>query len=610
MLSRPSIAIPKRNKSSLNDYDNFYSESPIWWPNVGDELQQVASPSVDNITSDKTPLKPKESELPFPFFDDEEELNKVRESFRPPVYPPKEKPKLSNLVIARRLARQGEQMPVLGDLQDVIINSEDTPLVIEEALKPGWWEWTRTKVTNAATYTYDKAKSTALYVKDNPGKTLLAAVSATTFSISAFNNALKSTWGKANALQRLHAIANFLSSFSINTIMNTFMLTTVWQRFLNMLKHTFDSPREFITTALALTVGLGGTVALSMVTLNVYQWLPAAFITAWIPVLINIVPTALLPRTLGALNILIAISNSFRSDARAQAQFADALPRINEAYLEKINKRLDKAIDELLQDRNITDPLSKDEIQEIAADLAEILTDFAKLHPDLIKDKTGCEYVSQYANMLFDITLGCLFGLTSSLTYMQKGVDGFSLIGKWAGSDLSVLSPWIKRGIGTIPGLATGMLYGSYGTKIRETTSELVVQLYNNPKEIPRALCLLLANSLAAFGPKEVAKKVIERADNISFFHDSVEGGEAFTVFNYGGGFATNGVPAIDRWCLPNKDPVHISISEIHTQLEKVNTNLVPESIAKKFKVFNDQTNKNPESEDSRVARYRSSFVV
>lgn len=559
-----------------------------------------------------------------PIFDFEEpELNQSQKISReqPTENIPEEKPTISPLIIARKLTREGKPLSTIINIDDIeagVINGEYAPLVPQQQ---GWYEWTRTKIANAAAYAYDTALSTpqyaldtaystAHYVNANKAKTFLACISATTFSLNAFNNALQDgKWGNSTYLQCTHAVANFMSSFTINTIMNTFMLSTIWERFVDMLKHTFDGPKEFLCTCISLGIGVGGMIALSMVTLDVYHWLGE--IAAWIPVIINAVPTALLPRTLGALNTTNALSNLSKADARAQAQFADALLRINDKYLHEINNELDAVLAKKFENRSLEDLLTNDEIQEIAGELATILAKFAKKHKDLIDEKTYCESTYQWALLMTDLTSGCLLGLAAYLTYMQKGFDGFSLIAKYTtGSDLTVLDDWIKRGIGVVPGLATGLLYGSYGLKIRGTLFELLTQLYHNPQEIPRALTLFIANSLAASGPQNVAAGVIKRPKNISFFHSADSGSSTFVGLNYAGGWATNGDSVFKKFCLPNKTPITLTISDIQNHASKVNDNLVNESTAAKFKLFNKKINKNPESENTKVERQRFAVVI
>ncbi|VVC75925.1 hypothetical protein AQUSIP_12260 [Aquicella siphonis] len=521
----------------------------------------------------------------------------------------------------KRLAKQRKRAAAQRDIEsalpterdsllrvsDEIINSE--PLTDDEPTEEqqGWCAWA---CSGAASFTKTLGGG-AYYVVTHP---ISVGLSVLTAAPPALNSLAMPSgespekigpewWAAMSTLVKTHSIVNSASSLGINAIMNAFFLPTAWDKFKNSITHTFDSPREFFDNVFSILFGVGGALAAAAIAYSAFLWLPAGAISASVPAVISFVVT-LASRYIGVKNVFKRIHHLFNDDAKAQADFAEALEHIKEDYLEEIQSEFDKIIERLFAHRDADTPLTNADYEQIADELTDVLTRLADAHPDLIKDKTTLEYITKYTGMLFDITFALtLVGVPSYLTFMQKGFDGVNTLAKFAGNDLSGINIWLKRLIGVIPGLASAMLYADSGTKIRTTLTQLACHLYENPKQIPAALAVLGANGFAASGPQNVAAGVLANPDNIIGLTKDTALGSTFVILNaISGGGAVNANASLTKAFLStNPDAVHVSEKDLAKHLGKVSDTLVSHRVADKFKVFMNKVNHEPDRDAVRA---------
>ncbi|MBX3708843.1 MAG: hypothetical protein KIT56_10140 [Gammaproteobacteria bacterium] len=474
---------------------------------------------------------------------------------------------------------RGEAVPFL---------SED-PLPSVEEKKSSWSTWIGNGLVRAG-------KSTGnglLYVVKHPVILLTSFITAAPPALNALANPSGQGpeeisiewWNKMSDWVRAHSILNGSASLSINAIMNAFFLPAAWGKFKTNIAHTFDSPRDFIDNTFSIVFGIGGAMAASAIAYNAFLWL--GYISASSAAFISF-SVILASRYVGVRNVLKRIYNLFNEDAAAQADFADAINHIDEAYLEEIQKKFDEIIVELFADRDHDAPLTEKDFEVIADQFVTVLQELAAAHPDLIKNKTTLEYLSKYAGVIFDFSVAItLICIPSYLTFMQKGFDGVNTLAQFGKTDLDVLDPWFKRLIGLIPGLASSMLYADSATRLRTTIVELAQHLYENPKHIPFAFLTLAANGFAASGPQNVAAGVLNNKANIIGIHPKDILGTTFIVTNALGGSIVNVNTSLNKaFMSTNKDAKHVTERDLAKHLSKVNDYLVSPATANKFKLF------------------------
>lgn len=399
-------------------------------------------------------------------------------------------------------------------------------------------------------------------------------------------------WDEMSGGTRAHSVINSASSLSINFIMNAFFLPTAWAKFTTSIKHIFDGPQQFLDNVFSIIFGLGGAVAAAAIAYNAFLWLPAGSISAAVPAGLSFVVT-LASRYIGIKNIFKRIHNLFSKDAQNQTEFAEAIEHINEQYLDQVQEKMDNILAEMFKDKALDKPLTPEEFEALAERFTQALSELAEAHPDLIKGKTTGEYITKYAGLLFDLSLAIFVaGIPASLTFTQKGFDGVSTIAKFAGNDISGMDPWLKRLIGLVPGLASGMLYTDYGTKIRGILTDLAKHLYENPKDIPFALLALAANGFSTSGPQNVAAGVLKNPDNIIFMEKDTDLGSTYVILNAVAGGIINGGSSLNKAFLStNKDAVHVDEKDLAKYLSKVNDHLMSHHVTDQFRLFLDKAN-------------------
>jgi hypothetical protein len=176
----------------------------------------------------------------------------------------------------------------------------------------------------------------------------------------------------------------------------------------------------------------------------------------------------------------------------------------------------------LLGSRTGDKPLTDHEREQLLIELSTILSRMKQGHPDLIKDTSTLEYITRYTGTLFDMVFAILIiAPPSFLTHMQKGFDGFNTISKLTTHhpfpllDNAALGVFAKCA-GAIPGLASALLYANSALDMRTILVDLTKHLYQNPRSIPFAITLLIANGFASGGMQNVAMGVAANPDNLA----------------------------------------------------------------------------------------------
>lgn len=530
--------------------------------------------------------------------------------------------------------------------------------LIPRQARQGWCAWIGTGVYN---YTVKPVVNTALYAWHHPFIAGAAAVTAATPALTALANPAGITpdklgadwWNNMNTLKRLHSLTNCGSSFTINAIMNAAFLTSFWDELVKSIGKTFDSTGDFLDNGLSIVFAAGGAIAQAAIAYNAFLWLPAGVATASVPALISFSIT-LASRYLGVKGIFRQLHHMFNEDAKTQAEFADALDHIDESYLEQLHHEFnnlvaslperrdtrrteiqaellkssdqlpDKKRKELEKELNaIADgaPVTKDEFEYIEKEIARSMTNLIQDHPDLIKDKTCLEYLGKYSFTFFKLSFAFfLIGAPYFLTFMQKGFDGVNTLSKFAGNDLVTMNAWVRRLIGFIPGLASGMMAFNQATQVWDTLVLFLKHLYAKPGDIPFAIPVTAAIGFAASSPQNVALGVLKNPDNITGFHNGNTAGTTYEVLNaLAGGGVVNGNISIKRAFLSEKPTPGtlqqpggtVQYEDMLNHVRNVDGNLVHHSTAHRFRLFLKNVPGSQVSEAEKADMQRNkSFVV
>jgi len=513
---------------------------------------------------------------------------------------------------------------------------EESPLLGSK--KQGWCSWAGSGIGHY-TYRYTVAPviNGAIYAKEHPYVSATAVLTAVTPAVNALAMVAKISpamlgkewWNNMSNLERAHSLANCVSSFSINAIMNALFLTTAWDEFKKNISHTFDGVPEFIDSVLPLLLAIGGAIAQAAIAYNSFLFLPAGVVTAAAPSFISFMVT-LASRYIGVKNIFKQIHNIFNEDAKTQAEFADALDHIDEKYLNELQHEYSKIItsipelrktaretfptefrrkltekrgyvegepltskeqqelDEALKEFADDAPISNKEYEYIENQISEILTQMLAKHPDLVKDKTTREYLTKYGLTFFKVSFAfTLVAAPYFLTFMQKGYDGVATIARFAGSDIHSISAWLKRLIGLAPGLASGALAFNSATQLPETVVNFIKHLYHTPSDIPFAIPIVVADGFSAAGPQNVALGVVQNKDNVTGFHDGKSLAQVFVDLNAGAGAIINGNAAIKKAFLSGKpNPKTVQLTDVKAHVRNVDSHLVHHDTTDSFRDF------------------------
>ncbi len=325
-------------------------------------------------------------------------------------------------------------------------------------------------------------------------------------------------WHDMSNMTRAHSVANGVSSFLINIIMNALFLPTAWKKFRTSIVHIFDSIEEFLDNSFSMILALGGALAAAAIAYNAFLWLPLGALLAIIPAGIAFTIT-IAQRYVGVKSIFRRVRNLFNKDASTQLELADVLQHIDKQYLEDIEARFQETLTTLLAGRDGTKPLTEIEFERLLVQLSSIVSEMQERHPDLIQNKTTLEYITRYTGILFDMLFALLVIVPPSfLIYMQKGFDGIDKAKELiTGSPLPSMHVLLKCLIGLDPALVNAIFYGNAALEMRTTTVETAKYLYQNPRSIAFAIPLLIANGFSSGGMQSVATGVVKDEQNL--FH-------------------------------------------------------------------------------------------
>lgn len=463
-----------------------------------------------------------------------------------------------------------------------------------DAPSPGFLSQTGSLLTG-----YAKAFGNGLLqAVKQPITTILAASTAAPPALNALSNPSGKTpdqigqtwWDEMSNLTRVHSVVNTASSFSINFVMNSFFIPTAWNKFRTSIVHIFDNPQQFFDNVFSIVLGLGGAVAAGAIAYNAFLWLPYGAYVAGVPAGLSFIVT-LASRYLGIKNIFKRIHNIFSKDAKNQSEFAEAIEHIKEDYLDELQVKLDDILADMFKAKATDKPLTPEEFEALTVRFTQALNELADAHPDLVKDKTTCEYIAKYTRILFDISLGLFIaGGPIFLTYMQKGFDGVKILAGFAGNDIDTMDVWLKRLIGLIPGTASFLFYTDYGTKISGIMTDLIKHLYENPRDIPFALAALVANGFSASGPQNVAAGVVKNENNIAFMEQGTPLASTYVILNaIGGGIINSGSSLNKAFLSTQKDAIHLDEKDLAKYLSKVDDHLMTHEITDQFRLFLDK---------------------
>ncbi len=339
------------------------------------------------------------------------------------------------------------------------------------------------------------------------------------------------------------SLANTSASLVINVIMNMLFFPLAAQSFIKNIKEFKKAPT---TNIAAILLGLGGAVGAATIAYDAFLWFPGTNMGVAIAsaaALFNF-SVYVATRYVGASKSLQRLASLLDPDHRTQQDFADKLNHLNPEYQHEMQTLFNDLRSEHLSDLPADKPLNISQIEDIVEDLATALSQMALAHPNLIQDRKLSETFVNGTLTLIDLVFAvAAIGAPAYLTFMQAGFKGVNKVSEVvSGQSLNDLNDWAKRGIGFVPGLASGLLYGISALELRTTIVETAKALYQHPTplNLVGTTILCVANALSNSSMFNVATSIVEDPHNLIFMNRGSTAANIFIGLNATAGVVVN----------------------------------------------------------------------
>lgn len=345
-------------------------------------------------------------------------------------------------------------------------------------------------------------------------------------------------WNSMSLFRQIYSVSSGISSEVVNTIMNALFIPVGWQKLRESIAGFRELPMA-IKGSIAILLSLGAAVAAGAIAYTSFAWLPVSYL-AVLPTVVSFVIT-FAGRFISVKSIFSRIRTLLSEDGRTQKLFADKLAHINEAHLDDVERRLNSIILNQFPNKNLDEPLTDAEYQEVIVAVAEMLDGLSNNEDvDLINDATTREAVLRYLGLILDITTAISIMTPTFMTYTQKGFDGVNILAdKIAGTSLNEINPFAKAAIGTLPGAPSAMFFAAAGMDFRSNMVEMFKYVYQSPRSIPAMLGLFAVNGIACNSMSSLAQSTINTPGNIFALANNAYG-TTYLTFQTIGGFITN----------------------------------------------------------------------
>lgn len=423
---------------------------------------------------------------------------------------------------------------IIDILDDTPQNLENLNAPANTAPAEGWLSWTWRKGIKPAGL-FVTALATSI---PNAVNALVAESNANPKEI------VNPAWWRSLTPGKLAlSLSNTSASLVINVIMNMLFFPLAAQSFVKNIKEFKKAPS---TNLIAILLGLGGAVGAATIAYDAFLWFPgtnAGITIASAAALFNF-SVYIATRYVGASKTLQRIASLLDPDHRTQQDFADKLQHLNPAYQHEMQTLFNELRNEHFANLPADKALNISQIEDLVEDLATALSQMALAHPQLIEDRKLSETFVNGALTLVDLVFAvAAIGTPAYLTFMQAGFKGVNKVSEvTSGQSLNDLNEWAKRGIGFIPGLASGLLYGISALELRTTIVETTKALYQHPTplHLVGTTILCVANALSNSSMFNVATSIIDDPHNLVFMKRGSTAANIFIGLNATAGVVVN----------------------------------------------------------------------
>ena len=368
-------------------------------------------------------------------------------------------------------------------------------------------------------------------------------------------------WNAMSLFRQIYSVSSGISSEVVNTVMNALFIPVAWQK----LRESLAGFRKLSTAtqgSIAILLSLGAAVAAGAIAYTSFLWLPVSQL-AVLPTIVSFVIT-FAGRFISVRSIFSRIRTLLSKDGRLQKLFADKLSHIHETHFNEVETRLERIIQTKFPEKNLDEPLSETEYQELIVILAEMLDELNNQHENLIQDATAREAALRYLFLMVDVVTAVSIMAPTFMTYTQKGFDGVNIVTKMiSGKSLDGINPFAKVAIGTAPGIPSAMFFAAGGIDFRANMAELFRHVYQSPRSILAMLGLFTVNGIACNSMSSLAQSAISRPDNIFGLANNAYG-TTYLTLQTAGGFITNMNSCTVKAFLTSPDPVARDVNVQH----------------------------------------------
>lgn len=353
----------------------------------------------------------------------------------------------------------------------------------------------------ASQYIVTPIKNTFNYVVTYPVRSVVSVASSIPISMYSLTYPSGKEPSQISA-QWWSEMSFFQKFFSLVSAISTIITCTSFaQKYIpdaqKSIRTMFDSPRSFIKNVTAIL--LGSITATIAVTLSyfafswagTYAGLGAAFVGFALQTL---------TRYVGIVKLTKMLTDFFDKDKRLTKKNIDQLKHLKNEYINQVANLIDNK------------ELTETEVKSILDNIYLLANQVAEQHPGgIFNEKTNVEYAKEYAGLLFDIAFVgsnalSLFPYFTQLSFLGANQLYTTLTGQ---APLDTLPNSAKITVGLIPSITSSIFYLISLTHFRHMVVEMAQHLQQNPKDIPKAMMWLVANTLTVLGTHNAANFAI-----------------------------------------------------------------------------------------------------
>ena len=316
-------------------------------------------------------------------------------------------------------------------------------------------------------------------------------------------------------------LINFISSFTVNTILHALYLPLSAQQLWKNFKNSCKSGKDLFKLIWSTLFGTAGGLASSAISYENTLFLGKipALVLSVISFLTNFST-----RSVGSGKFLDRFLNFFNKDVLTQKAGIDTLQHLKKDYIPLVEAAIQERVTQ--KDPKCSQAEFLKQLMDTILDTLENLKNEQNLtNKDLFKEATCTEGVSNKAANVGILMLASAVMIAAFLTFMEKGFQGADItveLGSDHKNNLEGLDIWWKRVIGLVPGLGGAMLFFTSMIDLWQVVGNMATYLSNHrdsKKEVAKntalVTALLTVNYFASDSMRDVATTILKNPNNI-----------------------------------------------------------------------------------------------